>query len=90
MNDLFGIMLSTLGSDLPLYIEVGWVHGCLGKFSLWSTYMHQSLGGFCSGVDGPWRCHGAEEALNVVRLLCSDTLSVRLCRLGPSSTRCTF
>jgi hypothetical protein len=39
---------------------------------------------------GPWRCHGAEEALGVVRLLCSDTLRVRLCRLGPTSPRWTF
>jgi hypothetical protein len=30
----------------------------------------------------PWRCRGAKEALGVVRLLYSDTLSVRLCRLG--------
>jgi hypothetical protein len=57
--------------------------------SLWST---------CAGVQedlavalyGPWRCHGAEEALGVVRLLCSDTLHVRLCRFGPASPRWTF
>jgi hypothetical protein len=30
-----------LGSDLPLYIEVGQVHGGLGELSLWST---------CAGV----------------------------------------
>jgi hypothetical protein len=27
-----------LRSDLPLYIEVGWVHDVLGEFSLWSMY----------------------------------------------------
>jgi hypothetical protein len=31
----------SLGSDLPLNIEVGQVHGSLGEFSLWST---------CAGV----------------------------------------
>ena len=39
---------------------------------------------------GPWCCSGAEEALGVVWWLCSDTLSVKLCRLGPASTECTF
>jgi hypothetical protein len=54
------------------------------------VYMRQSLGGSCSGVEGPWRYRGAEETLGIVWLLCSDTLSVRLCRLGPVSTMCTF
>ena len=36
---------------------------------------------------GPWQCRGAEEALVVIRLLCFDTLSVKICRLGPVSTR---
>jgi hypothetical protein len=39
---------------------------------------------------GPWRCRGAEEALGVIGLLCSDTLRVRLCRLGPASPGWTF
>jgi hypothetical protein len=39
---------------------------------------------------GPCRCRGAEEALGIVRLLCSDTLHVRLCRLGLASHRWTF
>jgi hypothetical protein len=39
---------------------------------------------------GPWRCRGAEDALGVVRLACSNTLSVRLCWLGPASPRRTF
>jgi hypothetical protein len=39
---------------------------------------------------GPWPCRGAKEALAVVRLLYYDPLSVRLCRLVPGSTRCTF
>jgi hypothetical protein len=39
---------------------------------------------------GPWRCCGAEEALGIVQLLCSDTLLVRLCWLGPASPRWTF
>jgi hypothetical protein len=34
---------------------------------------------------GSWWCYGAEEALGVVRLLCSDTLHVRLCRLRLAS-----
>jgi hypothetical protein len=54
------------------------------------VYMHQSLGGSCGGADGSWHCRGAEEDLGVVRLLSSDTLSVRLCWLGPASTRCTI
>jgi hypothetical protein len=39
---------------------------------------------------GPWRCHGAKEALNFVWLLYSNTLSVRLCQLGTTSIRCIF
>ena len=39
---------------------------------------------------GPWWCCGVEEALGVIQLLCSDTLRVRLCRLGPASPRWTF
>jgi hypothetical protein len=39
---------------------------------------------------GPWRCRGAEETLGVARLLCSSMLSVRLCRLRPVPSRCTF
>jgi hypothetical protein len=54
------------------------------------VYVRRSPGGSCSGVDGPWRCCGAEQTLGVVRLLCSDTLSVRMCRLGPAATRYTF
>jgi hypothetical protein len=39
---------------------------------------------------GPWWCLGAKEALGVVRLLYSDTLRVRLCRLGPAFPSWTF
>jgi len=39
---------------------------------------------------GPWRCCGAKEALGIVRLLCSDTLHVMLCQLGPASPWWTF
>jgi hypothetical protein len=39
---------------------------------------------------GPWRCRGAKEALDVIRLLCSDILCVRLCWLVPASPRWTF
>jgi hypothetical protein len=46
--------------------------------------------GFTAVLCGPWRCHGAEEALDIVPLLCSDTLQVRLCRLRPASPRWTF
>jgi hypothetical protein len=61
----------------------------LEELSLWST---------CVGVEeslvvapcGPWRCRGAEETLGVARLLCSGMLSVRLCRLRPVPSRCTF
>jgi hypothetical protein len=57
--------------------------------SLWST---------CAGVQegltvalyGPWCCYRAEEALGIVRRLCSDTLHVMLCWLGPASPRWTF
>jgi hypothetical protein len=88
-NDLRGSSFPSYDLTSPLYIEVGRVHGDLGELCLWST---------CAGVQeglvaapcGQWRCHGAEEALGVVRLLCSDTLSVRLCRLRLASPRCTF
>jgi hypothetical protein len=49
LNGLCGIVLPLLRSDLPLYIEVGWVHGGLGELCLWSTW-GQSLGGSCSGA----------------------------------------
>ena len=57
-----------------------------------------SLRSTCVGVQtslavalcGLRRCCGAEEALGVIRLLCSDTRHVRLCRLGPASPRWTF
>jgi hypothetical protein len=91
-NDLFGIILDSsspsLGSDLPLYIKVGRVHGGLGTLAM--VYVRQSPRGSCSGADGPWRYRRAKEALGVVRLLCFDMLSVRLCRLGPASARCTL
>ena len=35
---------------------------------------------------GLWQCLDAEEALDVVRLLCYETLHVRLCQLGPASS----
>jgi hypothetical protein len=40
LNDLFWSEihpLPSMRSDLPLYIEVGWIHGGLGELSLWST-----------------------------------------------------
>jgi hypothetical protein len=46
--------------------------------------------GLAVALYGPWWCRGAEEALDVVRLLCSDTLHVMLCWLGPASPRWTF
>jgi hypothetical protein len=54
------------------------------------VYVHRSIGDSYSGTNGPWHCCGAKEALGIVRLLYSDMLSVRLCWLGPTSTRCTF
>ena len=39
---------------------------------------------------GLWQCRRAEEALGIVRLLYSDTLSVKQCWFGPTSTRCTL
>jgi hypothetical protein len=88
-NDMFGILLPLLGSNLPLYIEIGRVHGSLGELSQWSTCARVQKG-LATASCGPWRCRGAKEALGVIRLLCSDTLSVRLCRLRPASTRCTI
>jgi hypothetical protein len=52
--------------------------------------MRRSPGGSRRGVNGPWCCRGAREALGIVRLLYSDARTVRLCQLGPISTRCTF
>jgi hypothetical protein len=43
--------------------------------SLWSTCAGVQ-DGFTAALCGPWRCHEAEEALDVVQLLCSDTLHV--------------
>jgi hypothetical protein len=47
------------------------------------VYMHRSPARHCCGVDGPWWCRGAGEALDIIRLLCSDALTVRLYRLRP-------
>jgi hypothetical protein len=52
--------------------------------------MCQSPGGLTAVLYGSWQCHGAEEALGIIRLACSNTLSVRLCRLGSASPRLTF
>jgi hypothetical protein len=79
----------SLGSDLPLYSEVGWVHDGLGGMSLWSTCAGVQ-DGLAAALYGPRRCRGAEEASRVVRLLCSNTLRVRLCRLGLASHKCVF
>jgi hypothetical protein len=57
--------------------------------SLWSTYARVKEG-LTVALCGPWQCRGAEEALGVIRLLCSDTPRVRLCQLGPASPRWTF
>jgi hypothetical protein len=43
--------------------------------------------GLAAALRRPWWCRGAEEASSVVRLLCSDTLRIRLCRFGPASPR---
>jgi hypothetical protein len=89
-NDLSGIVLS-LPSDLTLPLIYQDRSGTwqFRGLSLWST---------CAGVQeclvaalcGPWRCRGVEEALDIVQLACSDTLSVRLCRLGLASPRHAF
>jgi hypothetical protein len=57
--------------------------------SLWSTCAGVQEG-LATALCGPWQCRGAEEALGVFWLACSDTLRVRLCQLGPASPRCTF
>jgi hypothetical protein len=46
--------------------------------------------GLVAALRRPWWCRGAKEASGVVRLLCSDTLRVRLCRFGPVSPRWTL
>ena len=46
--------------------------------------------GLAATLYGLWQCRGAKEALGIVRLLYSDTLRVRLCRLGLASPRWTF
>jgi hypothetical protein len=75
-----GSSYPSLGYNLSLYSEVGRVHG--GLVDAPTVYMCQSL----------WtvQCHRAEEALGIVRLLCSDTLRERLRQLGPTSPGCTF
>ena len=60
-----------------------------GEKCLWSTCAGVQEG-LAAALCGLWRCLGAEEALGIVRLLCSDTLCVKLCRLGPASPRWTF
>jgi hypothetical protein len=57
--------------------------------NLWSTCVEVQEG-LAATRCGPWRCRGAEEALGVLQLLCSDTLRVRLCQLGLASPRWTF
>jgi hypothetical protein len=52
--------------------------------------MHRSPRRRCYGVDGPQRCHRVRGALSAVRLLCFDALTVKSCRLIPSSTRWAF
>jgi hypothetical protein len=55
------------------------------------VYVRWSLEGSCSCVDGPDIVVELKKLdLGIVWLLCSDTLSARLCWLGPVSTRCTF
>jgi hypothetical protein len=56
---------------------------------LWSTCARVQEG-LAAALCRPWRCHRAEEVSGIVRLLCSDTLSVRLCRLRPASPRSAF
>jgi hypothetical protein len=54
------------------------------------VYMCRIQESLAAAPCGPWHCREDEEALSVDRLLCSDTLCVRLCRLGLAFTRCTF
>jgi hypothetical protein len=84
-----GSSFPLLGSNFPLISQ--------GRSGTWRfgrvepmVYMHWSPGGSCSGAVWTVAMSWTEEALGVVRLLCSDTLSVRLCWFGPASTRCTF
>jgi hypothetical protein len=54
------------------------------------VYMRRSLGGSCSGTLWTMAVSWSQKSLGVVQLLCSDTLHVRLCRLGPVYPRWTF
>jgi hypothetical protein len=54
------------------------------------AYMRRSLGGSCSGSMWTVAMSWSRRSFGVVRLLCSDMLSVKLCRPGLISTRCTF
>ena len=51
------------------------------------VYMRRSPGGPCSSPLWIVAMRGAEQAPGVVRLLCSNTPSVKLYRLGPASPR---
>jgi hypothetical protein len=54
------------------------------------VYMCWSPRGPCNGVVWTVAISWSRRSSGVARLLCSDTLSVRLCQLGPASTKCTF
>ena len=54
------------------------------------VYMHQSLGGACSGAPWTVEVSWSQRSLGIVRLLCSDTVHVSGCWLGLASPKWTF
>jgi hypothetical protein len=49
------------------------------------VYMCRSLGGCCSSVVWTIKVSWSRRSIGVIRLLCSNTLCVRRCWLGPAS-----
>jgi hypothetical protein len=49
------------------------------------VYMRRSIGGAYSGALWTVEVSWIRRSLDVIRLLCFDTLRVRRCRLGPAS-----
>jgi hypothetical protein len=88
-NDLDRIVLPLLGSDLSLIYRDRLGTWQFGGLRIWSTCARVQEG-LVVVLYGPWQYCGAEEALGIIRLLCLDTMSVRLCRLRTASPRCVF
>jgi hypothetical protein len=78
----------SIGSDLPIYIELGQVHGGFGSlvYGLCASESWRALQRCLWTLALSW----SRRSPKGVRLLYSYALTIRLCWLGPASTRYTF